>query len=118
MKTTITSAVLAIALAAGLASGSFAASKMATRKAAVKAPVQTTTLACKIVTAKTKTTVELVNTGTKDVAAGTKFTYTLFGPKLRNMGTYALPWALGPKMTLNLTKPMPAGRVTKCVPAA
>jgi len=111
--------VTALALAAGLSvgTGSIAASAMTAKPAATKPAAPTSTLFCQIGKSDSKVTVQVVNAGSKDVAAGTVFAYTILGPKTKTAGSYKLAWALGPKKSINLTKPMAAASVTSCTPA-
>lgn len=123
--TSIIAATLAVTVGLSAASGSIAATmaaKPATKVAAAKPAAVTaappSTLACQIGKDDTKVTVQIINTGTKDVAAGTVFSYTVLGPKTKTPGSYKLAWALGPKKTINLTKPMDPASVTSCTPSA
>jgi len=118
---TIAVVALAASTAASVATSSMAASMMAAKpvsKPMAKAAPAVVPLYCELSKTGTNVTVQVVNKGTKDVASGTVFAYTVIGPKMRTAGSYKLAWALGPKESINVTKPMPAASVTSCTPAA
>jgi hypothetical protein len=113
--------MIAVAVLAVVSVGSSAmaatAAKPAMKKAAA-APAVASTLYCKLSTSGSNVTVQVVNSGKKDAAKGTVFDFIMIGPHHKTPGSYTLPWALGPKQWLNVTKPMPAAGVTSCAPAA
>ena len=120
--TNIIAATLAVTVGLSAASGAIAAT-MAMKPAAAKpaatvAATPPSTLVCQIGKDDTKVTVQVVNTGTKDVAAGTVFNYVVIGPKTKTPGSYKLAWALGPQKTINLTKPTDAASIKSCTPSA
>ena len=119
---TIAVAALAVLTGASLATSSMAASTMAAKPAAkatmAKAAPAAGPLYCQLSKTDTNVIVQVVNKGTTDVAPGTVFDFTVIGPKTKTAESYKLNWALGPKESLNVTKPMPAASVTGCAPAA
>ena len=113
---------LTVIAAVSVATNSIAASAMTAKPMAkpmaAKVVVPPSTLFCEIGKSGTEVVVQVINKGTKDVAAGTVFAYTVFSAKTKTAGSYKLVWALGPKETINLTKPMAAASATKCTPTA
>jgi hypothetical protein len=110
-------AAIALAAAAGVGSSAMAAGMAAKPMMKKAAPAAATTLYCQLGKSGSNVTAQVVNSGKTDVAKGTVFAFTVIGPHQRMAGSYTLPWALGPKQWLNVSKPMPAASVTSCRPA-